>query len=326
MKNRLLRILCVLLAVPVVFAGSVSAASGARSDTTGNFTVPQGGTYTFKITSSGRPSLVAGSKSFRYVSTARSGNDSFIKFSAVGKAGDGCGFYLNGGRKPVAVAAILADVPRSDTTGNFTVPQGGTYTFKITSSGRPSLVAGSKSFRYVSTARSGNDSFIKFSAVGKAGDGCGFYLNGGRKPVAVATILSRQESGEWTAYIDKDHNLHVKRKDGTNDKMIVKDVEEAPCVAGDWVYFLPDLNEIDKVKLDGSQRTKVCGTGAIQVYDANLKAYNGLNGSTAVTAEYKDGYILYKCCQLKQAGDKLENPPSCYKLDLQTGRLTAVQE
>ncbi|HBG56212.1 MAG TPA: hypothetical protein DDW99_08100, partial [Ruminococcaceae bacterium] len=118
MKNRLLRILCVLLAVPVVFAGSVSAASGARSDTTGNFTVPQGGTYTFKITSSGRPSLAAGSKSFRYVSTARSGNDSFIRFSAVGKAGDGCGFYLNGGKKPVAVAAILADVPRSDTTGN----------------------------------------------------------------------------------------------------------------------------------------------------------------------------------------------------------------
>ena len=198
MKNKLLRILCMLLAVPVVFTGSVSAASGARSDTTGNFTVPQGGTYTFKITSSGRPSLAAGSKSFRYVSTRQSGSNYFIKFSAVGKVGDGCGFYLNGIKRPVAVATIHADVPRSDTTGNFTVPQGGTYTFKITSSGRPSLAAGSKSFRYVSTRQSGSNYFIKFSAVGKAGEGCGFYLNGVKVPVAVANIVEAVQKPQTT--------------------------------------------------------------------------------------------------------------------------------
>ena len=106
MKNRLFRVLCVLLVVPIVFASSVSAAPSAQSDTKGNFTVPQGKTYMFKITSSSKPSLAAGSKSFQYVSTVQSGHDYFIKFSAIGKAGDGCGFYLNGGKLPVAIATI----------------------------------------------------------------------------------------------------------------------------------------------------------------------------------------------------------------------------
>ena len=320
--------LCALLVIPILFVSSVSAASSARSDTTGNFTVPQGRTYTFKITSSARPTLLAGSSSFRYVSTKQSGSNYFIKFSAVGKAGDGCGFYLNGGKSPVAIASILADIPHSDTTGNFTVPQGKTYTFKITSSSKPTLVAGSSSFRYVSTKQSGSNYFIKFSAIGKAGDGCGFYLNGGKQPTAVAEIISLQKSREWVAYASNkdDYKLHVRRKDGTEDKVIVNETVLAPCVAGEWVYYLSSLDEIDKVKLDGSQKTKVCSTDAIQVYDANTKTYGGLNGSTSVTAEYKDGYILYQCFQLKQVGDKLENPPSYYKLDLQENKLTLVNE
>ncbi len=208
MKNRLFHVLCVLLAIPILFVSSVSAASSARSDTTGNFTVPQGRTYTFKITSSGKPTLVAGSSSFRYVSTAKSGNDYFIKFSAVGKAGDGCGFYLDGSKSPVAIASILADIPHSDTTGNFTVPQGKTYTFKITSSSKPTLVAGSSSFRYVSTKQSGSNYFIKFSAIGKAGDGCGFYLNGGKSPVAIATIIPTSKTTSL-AFAEDDHTKAI---------------------------------------------------------------------------------------------------------------------
>ena len=195
MKNKLFRVLCALLVLPIVFVSSVSAASSARSDTTGNFTIPQGKTYTFKITSSSRPTLAAGSKSFRYVSSTKSGDHYFIKFSAIGKAGDGCGFYLGGGKRPVAIARILADIFHSDTTGNFTVPQGETYAFKITSSSKPSLAAGSKSFQYVSTKQSGSNYFIKFSAVGKPGDGCGFYLNGSKRPVAIATINSASANG-----------------------------------------------------------------------------------------------------------------------------------
>ena len=132
-------------------------------------------------------------------------------------------------------------------------------------------------------------------------------------------------NSDWIAYIDDDSNLCIKKKDGSNDQVIVKGVEEAPCVAGEWVYYLPNLDEIDKVKLDGSQKTKVCSTDAFQVYNANLDIYHDINGSTSVTAEYQDGYILYKCFQLKEEGDKKENPPSYYKLDLNQNTLTPVK-
>jgi hypothetical protein len=133
------------------------------------------------------------------------------------------------------------------------------------------------------------------------------------------------DNNDWMAYIDNDSNLCIKKKDDSNGKVIVKDVYEAPCVAGEWVYYLPDLDEIDKVKLDGSQKTKVCDTDAFQVYNANLDIYHEINGSTSVTAEYKDGYILYTCFQLKEEGDKNSNPPSYYKLDLDKNTLTQVK-
>ncbi|HEX3025973.1 MAG TPA: hypothetical protein VHR42_01915 [Clostridia bacterium] len=146
------------------------------------------------------------------------------------------------------------------------------------------------------------------------------------KVVSQAESKSSQVSPTWVAYIDNDHHLHVKKKDGSNDKILVKDVEEAPCVAGDWVYFLPDLNEIDKVKLDGSQRTKVCSTDPFIVYNANLNISHEINGSSSVTAEYKDGYILYTCFQLKEVGEEKTNPPSYYKLDLAQNKLIPVKK
>ena len=136
--------------------------------------------------------------------------------------------------------------------------------------------------------------------------------------------VSPEQSG-WTAYIDDDHNLCIKKKEDANGNVIVKDVAEAPCVAGEWIYYLPNLDEIDRVKLDGSQKTKVCSTDAFQVYNANLDMYHEINGSTSVTAEYKDGYILYTCFQLKEEGDQKDNPPSYYKLDLDQSTLTPVK-
>lgn len=131
-------------------------------------------------------------------------------------------------------------------------------------------------------------------------------------------------SVEWVAYIDDEHNLRVKKQDGTDDRLLVKDVAEAPCVAGEWVYYMPDLDAIDKVKLDGSQKTKVCGTDAFVVYNANANESHEINGSTSVTAAYQDGSILYTCVQLHEAGDKA-NPPSCYKLDLERNTITPVR-
>lgn len=143
---------------------------------------------------------------------------------------------------------------------------------------------------------------------------------------AQANSNASSDHSDWTAYIDEDHNLCVQKKEDSNGKVIVKDVAEAPCVADEWVYYLPDLDEIDKVKLDGSEKTKVCGTDAFQVYNANLDIYHDINGSTSVTAEYQDGYILYTCFQLREEGENKSNPPSYYRLDLDQNTLTPVKD
>lgn len=134
------------------------------------------------------------------------------------------------------------------------------------------------------------------------------------------------ESGDWTAYIDGEHNLCVKQQDDSTAAVLVRDVAGAPCVAGEWVYYLPNLDEIDKVKLDGSQIKKVCETDTFQVLNANLNLYHEINGSTSITAAYKDGYILYTCVQLNEVGDKQPNPPSHYKLDLSQNTLTFIED
>lgn len=75
-----------------------------------------------------------------------------------------------------------------DTTAPFSVKQGATYQFQLTAQSRPSFAAGSPSFTVSYAGNFGNRYFFKVHAVGKVGDGCGFYINGAPSPVAVATI------------------------------------------------------------------------------------------------------------------------------------------
>ena len=126
-----------------------------------------------------------------------------------------------------------------------------------------------------------------------------------------------QQDSEWIAYdTNKDHyKLHIKKKDGTEDKVIVNDVVLAPCVAGEWVYYIAPLVEIDKVKLDGSQKTKVCSADEMRALNANV----------AVTAEYKDGYISYKLVQLREVGDSSPNTVTYYKLNTKTDKIKEVK-
>lgn len=159
------------------------------SDTIGEFIVPQGKTYTFKITSSSKPKLVAGSKSFRYVSTVTSGQNYFIKFIAIGEPWDKCGFYLNGGSWPFAVARIMAGSPYSDTTGRVKVKKGQTYQFLITCTSVPNFTVGSPCFRLVGYKNSGNKYFYKVKAVGKIGQASGIYLMKTEIPAAVLEII-----------------------------------------------------------------------------------------------------------------------------------------
>ena len=158
------------------------------SDTTGNFSVPINHSYTFKITANGKPSLVAGSNSFRYVSTKRSENNYFVKFQATGKVGNGCGFYLNENRLPIAVATITNIPFKSDTTGLVSIKKNSTYQFMITSVSRPYFAIGSSAFRLVSSSSSGNRYFFKTKAVGNPGQASGAYVNYSTKPVAVLKV------------------------------------------------------------------------------------------------------------------------------------------
>ena len=135
---------------------------------------------------------------------------------------------------------------------------------------------------------------------------------------SVSQASSREQTdSEWIAYdTNKDgYKLHIKKADGSEDKVIVDDIVLAPCVAGEWVYYIYPLQEIDKVKLDGSQKTKVCDVNAMKALNANV----------AVTAEYKDGYILYKLVQLREVGDDRPNTVTYYKLDLDTNEITEVK-
>lgn len=138
-----------------------------------------------------------------------------------------------------------------------------------------------------------------------------------------------QSDSEWVAYdTNKDgYKLHIRKKDGSVDKVIINNSVIAPCVVGDWVYYLPNLNEINKVKLDGSQIMKVCDIDSVQVYDTETNDYHGISGSTAIMGKYAGGNLIYIFTQSKQAGDTniTPNPPSVYRLDLKQKKLIPVK-
>ena len=121
--------------------------------------------------------------------------------------------------------------------------------------------------------------------------------------------------GTWEAYDSNrdEYKLHVRKKDGTEERVIVDDAVLCPCLVGDWVYYIQPLVQINRVRLDGSQNEKVC--------DLNM----GVSGSTAVTASYQDGYILYQTVQMRSVGDNSSYPPYYYKLDVARGTLTPVK-
>ncbi|OCN01230.1 hypothetical protein A7X67_07625 [Clostridium sp. W14A] len=75
-----------------------------------------------------------------------------------------------------------------------------------------------------------------------------------------------------------------------------------PCIAGSWVYYFNTLDEIDKIRLDGTGKTKVCGT----------ESFGDLCGSTEITASYKDG-------------DTGSYPAYYFSLDTETGTVTEVK-
>jgi len=162
------------------------------SDTTADFNVK--GAYQFKITGvNGHvPTLVVGTAGVFSIELVRtSDNDYYFKLIGIGAPGTQAGIYVNGVKLLVATVGSAASNARSDTTLPFNVKADTDYTFKITAESMPTFVAGTASaFRVKFVKSVGRDYFFKVTAVGKAGAGCGFYLNSQKTPVAIATILN----------------------------------------------------------------------------------------------------------------------------------------
>ena len=169
-------------------SGSFTQPAGCVSDTVG--AVDVSGAYQFRFTSTNGtpPAVELDSPNFRAVLVSQEGNDYFYKVYAVGQPGQQCTVTVNG----TAVAQLTASAGYggviSDTTAPFSVAAGGSYQFRLTADTQPTMTAGSPSFTVESVGNEGRNWFFKVYAVGKPGDGCGFYVNGAPVPVAVAHI------------------------------------------------------------------------------------------------------------------------------------------
>ena len=161
---------------------------GCVSDTVGNFSVK--GSYQYKLTSTNgqAPAVTVSNSNFRVVLASQNGKDYFFKVYAIGAVGQTCDVLVNGTKVSTVTASEVYGGVSCDTTAPFTVKKGGSYQFKLTASSKPVMAAGSSSFRVEYVGNSGNDWFFKVYAVGNAGDGCGFYVNGAPFTVAVAHI------------------------------------------------------------------------------------------------------------------------------------------
>lgn len=89
-----------------VYPNDASGTSGYVCDTTNNFSVKQGATYQFMVTSAEKPSFICGSKTFHVVSSFNDGDKYYFKVKSTGCKGSACGFYINGSAKPAVIATI----------------------------------------------------------------------------------------------------------------------------------------------------------------------------------------------------------------------------
>ena len=162
--------------------------TGFESDTNADLTVD--GRYQFRITSldGHTPVLTVNNSNFTVTLASQNGRDYFYVITCAGTPGSTAAVSVDGKYLLTATVGGSASGVVSDTTHPFTVAQGGTYQFRLTAAARPSFAAGSASFTVEYAGQEGNDYFYKVHAVGQAGDGCGFYINGEAQPVAVATI------------------------------------------------------------------------------------------------------------------------------------------
>ena len=120
------------------------------------------------------------------------GNDYYVKVYAAGTVDALGDVYVNGTRVSTLKLVYPYSGASSDTTAPFTVEEGKAYQFCLTSDTMPSMAAGSPSFRVEYAGNEGRKWYFKVYAIGKPGDGCGFYVNGAPFATAIAHITSKE--------------------------------------------------------------------------------------------------------------------------------------
>lgn len=162
------------------------------SDTTKDFSLATGASYTFLITSDKVPTLAMGTPGVFTVATpvlkAGTTNQYLVKITATGKVGASTGIYVNGDAR-LLVVTVKAPVFKCDTVVPVTVAAGKSYTYKVTAGAAPSFVFGTANvFAPSAIKHVGNDYFFTITpaANAKSGAATGVYVNGVK--VNVATV------------------------------------------------------------------------------------------------------------------------------------------
>ena len=171
------------------------------SDTTHDFTLPQGGTYQFKLTVSNGATPVfksGNTTALPIVAQSNSGNDYFYTVRADGQVGEQIGIYADGaqGVNENNRLLVITIGQGTGTTAAYTcdttavnVAAGASYQVEITSATRPTLAAGNSSYTVEFVQQSGNNYYFRITAAtAQAGDQVGFYINGGARAFIATTV------------------------------------------------------------------------------------------------------------------------------------------
>ena len=171
------------------------------SDTTSDFTLPQGSTYQFKLTVSNGATPVfksGNTTALPIVAQSNSGNDYFYTVRADGQVGEQIGIYADGaqGVNENNRLLVITIGQGTGTTAAYTcdtkavnVPAGASYQVEITSATRPVLAAGNSSYTVEFVQQIGNNYYFRITAAtAQAGDQVGFYINGGARAFIATTV------------------------------------------------------------------------------------------------------------------------------------------
>jgi hypothetical protein len=183
-----------------------------KSDTTNDLELVKGSSYIFRITCitpNGvrvQPIFTVGNSTvLKSNFVAQNGTDYYFKITAIGEVGQESGAYTAAsGMKAIRQCKIsIVSAPdtkggeqdisvKSDTTGEFGMIKGESYSMKLTVSTGivPTLSVGTKGvFTSRFVKQSGNDSYYSITAVGKAGQSSGIYTTlPGQRPVRQCKV------------------------------------------------------------------------------------------------------------------------------------------